>query len=98
MHVTSADVGLTVGGIGFVAAGVASFVTWRVSTANNRAAHNAWLRQKRADAYLNLIAAINMRQSRRHRGDLTMNSQTLLDVTPFRFPGGSRRVRCGERA
>jgi hypothetical protein len=89
MHVTSADVGLTVGGLGFVAAGVASLVTWRVSIANNRAAHRAWLRQKRADAYLNLIGAINMRQSCRHRGDLTMESQTLVDVTLF----GSLEVR-----
>jgi len=72
-----------------VAAGVAIFVTWRVAIANNRAAHNAWLRQKRADAYLSLIAAINMRASRRNRADVTVASQTLPDVTLF----GSQEVR-----
>jgi hypothetical protein len=83
VHLTSAEVGVSVGTLGFVAAIVSNVVTWRVSRAGTTAAHRAWLREKRTDAYVELLTALNMRASRRHRGDTTTNSQTMISTTAF---------------
>jgi hypothetical protein len=85
-HITSAEVGLAVGGLGFVAAIVSNIITWRVSGSTTRAAHAAWLREKRSDSYLEMLAAISLREGRRHSGDATTTSQTLLSATAFGSP------------